>query len=389
MKSKEKAEKTALIYWPFSVFREVHLKKDVGSISQFFREKGYETTLIVGEFLPAGINGVNIYETGNPHSKIMNPLSQVSELIKILKKLFEIFPDIVITYNRNPFFPIIIALYKLRIFFNFARKNRTKFIMKMTSDGNFRFTNFPSLFLANSTLHRILSIASVASLKINYLFFDYISIETECGLENIKRILSKDIKLGVVPNGCAPEYFLEGSEDTSNKENVILAVSRVVRQKSLETLIEAFALIYTDFPKWSVEIVGEIGDQFYYEELAKLVKKLGVDNMVTFEGAVSEGKLLKLYSGASIFCLSSNWEDDSISRREAIAAGLPVITTEAGCGRSLEKYGSIVVPIGDSTALAAGLARLMSDANLRKEISASQKAAVVSWDDVVEKYINL
>ena len=389
MKSKKNSEKTAVIYWPFSVFREVHLKKDVGSISLSFSEKGYKTTLIVGEFLPAGINGVNIYETGNPHSKIMNPLSQASEFIKILKKLLRISPDIVITYNRNPFFPIIIALYKFRIFFNFTRRNRTKFIMKMTTDGNFRFTNFPSLFLANSTLHRILSIASVASLKTNYLFFDYISIETECGLENIKRILRKDRKLGVVPNGCSPGYFLEESEDTSNKENVILAVSRVVRQKSLETLIEAFGLVYTDFPKWSVKIVGEIGDQFYYEELAKMVKKLGVDNMVTFEGAVSEDKLLKLYSRSSIFCLSSNWEDDSISRREAIAAGLPVITTEAGCGRSLEKYGSIVVPIGDSTALASGLARLMSDANLRKKNSVTQMGAVVSWDDVVERYISL
>jgi glycosyltransferase involved in cell wall biosynthesis len=388
LKSKEKAKKTALIYWPFSVFREVHLKKDVGSISQFFREKGYETTLIVGEFLPAGINGVNIYETGNPHSKIMNPLSQANEFIKVLKKLIRLSPDIIITYNRNPFFPLVAALYKFTNIFKFTKRCKTKFIIKMDSDGNFRFTNFPSHFLDNSYFHGVLNISAIVMLKMNYFFSDYISIESECGLEKVKKTLRKAKKLVVVPNGCALSYF-EDDQAVSKKEDVILAVSRVARQKSLETLIEAFALIGPNFPEWSVKMVGDIEDQLYYEELVKLIEKLGLHNSVNFEGTVSQEKLLEFYSRSSIFCLSSNWESDGISRREAIAAGLPVITTEAGCGRSLEKYGSIVVPIGDSTALAAGLARLMSDANLRKEISASQKAAVVSWDDVVEKYINL
>lgn len=177
--------------------------------------------------------------------------------------------------------------------------------------------------------------------------------------------------------------------EVRNEEHVILAVSRVARQKALETLIEAFAQVSSDFPEWSVKIAGEIEDLNYYEELTKITRTLRVDNKVTFEGAVSEHKLLELYSISSIFCLSSNWEGDSISRIEAIAAGLPVITTEAGCGQSLEKYGSVVVPIGDFISLASGLTRLMSDVKLRKEISASQKAAVISWDDVVERYINL
>ena len=389
MKSNKDIKRTAVVYWPFSIFRDIHLKKDVGSISLSFREKGYEITLIVGEFLSTGISGVNIYETGNSHYKIMNPISQASEFIKVMKKLFSLSPDTVITYNRNPFFPIIIALYKFRFFFNFTRRNRTKFIMKMPSAGNFRFTNFPSRFLENFTLNRAISLTAVAVLKINYLFLNYITIETECGLEMIRKILHKDEKLRVVPNGCALRYFEDQLDTVRNKEDVILAVSRVVRQKSLETLIEAFANVSSNFPKWSVKIAGEIEDRNYYEELSNKIKKLRIENRVTFSGTVSDHELLRLYSGSSIFCLPSKWEDDSISRREAIAAGLPVITTEAGCGRSLEKYGSIVVPIGASTALASGLARLMSDANLRKEISATQMAAVVSWDNVVERYISL
>jgi glycosyltransferase involved in cell wall biosynthesis len=259
----------------------------------------------------------------------------------------------------------------------------------MDSDGNFRFTNFPSHFLDKSYFHGVPNISAAVMLKLNNFFSDYISIESECGLEKVKKTLHKAKKLVLVPNGCALSYFEDDHKVVSKKEDVILAVSRVARQKSLETLIEAFAPIGPNFPEWSVKIVGDIEDQSYYEELVKLIEKLGLYKRVNFEGTVSQEKLLEFYSRSSIFCLSSNWEGDPISRREAIAAGLPVITTEAGCGRSLEKYGSIVVPIGDSTALASGLARLMSDANLRKKNSATQMGAVVSWDDVVEKYISL
>lgn len=389
MKSNKNAEKTAVVYWPFSVFRDVHLKKDIGSMSLSFRDRGYETTLIVGEFLATEIVGVNVYETGNSHYKIMNPLSQAMEFIKVMKKLLRLSPDIVITYNRNLFFSVITALYKLTNIFKFTKRLRSKFIIKMDSDGNFRFTNFPPRIFEHSNFLKVLNFSVVVTLKMNYFSSNYISIETECGLEKIKKILHKEGKLRVVPNGCALGYFGNQLDEVRNKEHVILAVSRVARQKSLETLIEAFAQVSSDFPEWSVKIAGEIEDLNYYEELTKITRTLRVDNKVTFEGAVSEHKLLELYSISSIFCLSSNWEGDSISRIEAIAAGLPVITTEAGCGQSLEKYGSVVVPIGDFISLASGLTRLMSDVKLRKEISASQKAAVISWDDVVERYINL
>lgn len=371
------------------MFREVHLKKDVGSIPLSFKKKGYETTLIVGEFLPEGIKGVNIFETGNSHHTIMDPLSNAFEFIKVMKKLFRLSPDIVITYNRNPFFAIIIALYKFKHFFNFSKKNKTKFIMKMTSDGNFRFTNFPPRFIDNAFLNKVISLAAIAAFKINYLFLNYITIETECGLEIIKKKLRSEKKLTVVPNGCALEYFREKQDVVRDKEEVILAVSRVVKQKSIETLIKAFAKVSFEFPMWRVKIVGEIGDPNYYAELSSMSKILEIDNKLTFEGAVSDLELQRLYFTSSIFCLPSNWEDDSISRREAMAAGLPVITTEAGCGRSLEKFGTVVVPIGDSISLAEGLTRLMSDTNLRKKISATQMAAIVSWNDVVERYIGL
>ena len=380
-------KKTAIIYWPFSVFNEVHVKKDVGSIATSLKNKEYETTLIVGKFIPKSIDGINISETGNSHNKILNPISHSIEIIKVIKKLLKLNPDVVITYNRNPFLFIIIFVYKFRKLFSISSTKYTKFIMKMTSDGNFRFSNFPARFLEISSLRKILLISAIIELRINYKLIDFMSIETECGMEKIKHILNKDDKLLVVPNGCSNEYFLTNQTKIQKREESILVVSRIVEQKGLEILVGAYAKISQKFPTWSVKIIGEIEDKNYYLQLSEMVNKRKLDKTITFLGKISDEELLELYFTSSIFCLPSIWEDDSISRREAIAAGLPVVTTEAGCGKLFEQYGSIVVPIRDSNALALGLENLMLSEKLRKEISVKQIGAVVSWDDVVENYL--
>jgi glycosyltransferase involved in cell wall biosynthesis len=380
-------KKTAIIYWPFSIFNEVHIKKDVGSIAKSLGNKGYETTLIVGKYNARKIENINIYETGNSHYNIMNPVSHVTESIMVFKKLASLNPDLVITYNRNPFLFIIILLYKFQNLFHMVSKKSTKFVMKMTSDGNFRFTNFPLKMIRISILRKFLFLSTIAELRINYKFLDSISIETECGMEKLKYILNECKKLVVVPNGCSNEYFLNSQRNAKERDEVILVVSRIVEQKGLETFIEAYAKVAEKFRTWCVKIIGEIEDENYYIQLYNIVKRLKLETKIMFEGKISDKNLLELYSTSSIFCLPSNWEDDSISRREAIASGLPVITTEAGCGKLLEQYGSIVVPIKDPDSLALGMEKLMSNDKLRDEISLKQKKAVVSWDDVVEKYL--
>jgi len=382
-------KKSAVVYWPFSIFSRVHTKKDASGIASSLRKKNYDTTLIVGKFLATKIEGIRTYETGNTHYSILSPLAQANEFFKLLKILFRLSPDIVIAFNRNPTFPLIILLYKLINFFRPERNRKTKFLLKMDSDGQFRFTNFPPHSLKNPTFRKILSISAVLMLKLNYLTFDYISIETECGLERIKKIIHNERKIVVIPDGIDSIYFEEASSSIAERGNVILAVSRVARQKSLEILIEAFTYIHREFPDWVVKVVGEIEDPDYFQELVKNTEKYKLEDKVHFVGSVSEADLLNFYATSAIFCLPSNWEGFPISRLEAIAMGLPVITTEAGCGESLRKYGSIVVPVNDAKSLAEGLRLLMSDSKLRQKIVKSQRGAVISWDDVVEMYLTL
>ncbi len=231
---------------------------------------------------------------------------------------------------------------------------------------------------------------SVAKAKflIDSLFFDFVTAETECAVERFKELTLLKRKVRLVQNG-----FIEEPIDDENasigREHMILTTVRIARQKSLETLIYAFSRIEKEAGDWRVEIAGPVEDQDYYEELKTLIDSLGLTGRVVFLGELSTEDLISRYVRSSIFCLPSLWESFAISRMEAIYFGLPVLSTDAGCGKSLAPFGSIIVPVGDIGAMADGMLKLIKSEELRKSIAISQKKALISWREVIEAYLSL
>ncbi|MFQ1020793.1 glycosyltransferase family 4 protein [Tardisphaera saccharovorans] len=177
----------------------------------------------------------------------------------------------------------------------------------------------------------------------------------------------------------------KAKEASRKKGKVVLSVARISRQKRLDVLICAFHAACAEFPDWELRIVGPVYDQGYFDELKRLVTRLGLIGRVHFVGPVSEDELEAEYDRASIFALTSDWEGSSIARVEAMAHGLPLLTSEAGCGSQYASLGSVVVPVGDVEAASAGLKKLMGDAKLREEIARAQLAAVLTWDQVAAR----
>ncbi len=109
-------------------------------------------------------------------------------------------------------------------------------------------------------------------------------------------------------------------------------------------LIEAFAAMVMKFPDWNLEIIGPITDEQYYDSLKSSVKKYGMEKRILFTGAFNADQLREKYSTSSIFCLFSTYESFAIARWEAIASGMYVISTSAGCASDSLKYGIHIVP---------------------------------------------
>lgn len=107
-----------------------------------------------------------------------------------------------------------------------------------------------------------------------------------------------------------------------------LYVGRLSPEKSLETLIQAFAKVLAKFPRAKLVLVG---DGVSRESLATLVTSLGIHESVLFLGRKEGGELYKEYSMATCLVLPSLSEPWGLVVNEALAFGCPVLVSDA-CG---------------------------------------------------------
>ena len=132
-------------------------------------------------------------------------------------------------------------------------------------------------------------------------------------------------------------------------------------EKDLVTWLRAAALVAKKFPDARFVLVGEGRDSTTFGELQTLVKTLGIVEEVIFLGY--HRNLLPIYSAFDIFVLSSLREGLPNSILEAMALGLPVVTTDVAGAKELVVNGEtgFVVPQKDSEGLARAIVTLLAD----------------------------
>ncbi|MBV8270937.1 MAG: glycosyltransferase family 4 protein [Cupriavidus sp.] len=151
----------------------------------------------------------------------------------------------------------------------------------------------------------------------------------------------------------------------------VLAVGRLTSVKGFDTLLDAWARVASTHRGWRLRIVGE------GEERAALegqCARLGIEDVVELPGAMSP--MEKIYADAAIFCLSSRYEGFSLALVEAMAFGVPVVSTDCETGpRELlsPDIDGLVVPVDDSEAMADALMRLIEDASLRRQLASNAR----------------
>lgn len=140
----------------------------------------------------------------------------------------------------------------------------------------------------------------------------------------------------------------------------LIIVCRQERLKGTGVLIRSLPIILEDFPRVSLDVVGD-GEAF--EEFKKLTLTLGISDRVTFYGRVDHDRVIQLLRQADLFCYpTTDSEGFPKSVLEALACGLPVVTTQVsvipqligtGCGLLIEE----VTP----QAVARAVKKILSD----------------------------
>jgi glycosyltransferase involved in cell wall biosynthesis len=162
----------------------------------------------------------------------------------------------------------------------------------------------------------------------------------------------------------------------------LLTVATITPRKGHDLLVEALARLRN--LDWSLRCAGSLEhDRRHAEKLQALIEKNGMGERIRLLGELSPGQVCDEYASADLFVLPSYLEGYGMALAEAIAHGLPVISTTAGAiPDTVPKAASRLVAPGDIDALTEALREVIDDAAVRGRLVRSARAAAAtlpSW----------
>ncbi len=166
------------------------------------------------------------------------------------------------------------------------------------------------------------------------------------------------------------------------RTKTIVSAGRLSRAKNHALLIKAFATISDRYPDYRLVIYG---DGPLRQQLEALVEDLGMADKVSLPGYTTFVR--EKMEQASLFVLTSDWEGMPNALIEAMALGVPCISTDCkgGGARFLINDGinGLLTPVGDMEALAASMEKVLCNAVLSQQLSIEAKKYVSAWPERV------
>lgn len=183
-----------------------------------------------------------------------------------------------------------------------------------------------------------------------------------------------------IPNGIDLDRFRPPTMSLGQDTNapIIGTVAALRPEKNLSCLIQAFSLL----PSQQNARLMIVGDGPELLHLRETTWALGVADRVSFIGRVDDPS--RLLSQFDIFALSSKTEQMPNSVLEAMAMGLPVVSTDVGDVKHIlaAENAPFVVPIGDSKSFAEAISRLLSDKVVAQSIGRANRMRAQNEFDI-------
>jgi glycosyltransferase involved in cell wall biosynthesis len=200
-------------------------------------------------------------------------------------------------------------------------------------------------------------------------------------------------KIEVVGNGVDPDRFIpqdriscRNALDIPTAAHVLVSVGGLVPRKGFHRIIEVLPQIREHYPELIFLVVGGASAEGNNrQELEEQVQALGLQDNVRFLGPRRPDELSAILSAADVFVLATSNEGWANVFLEAMACGLPVITTDVGGNKEVVSDDSlgIVVPFGDSNALHQAIEISLQRGWDKQRIR--RHAEQNGWDERVER----
>ena len=359
------SERMPKIYLYINVLGGGGAERVIANLANTLAEDGCETTLITSfpvdkEYsIDKKVRRLLLEDHEFRQSRLKRNVTRISKLRKICK---EEKPDILISFMEEPNFRAILATRGLPV----------KTLVSVRNDPNKEYAGKLGAFVG----------------KVLLPMADGCVFQTSDAQKWFPERLQK--KSRIIYNAVKEEFY---QVERTPVRGEIVTCGRLTEQKNHKLLIDAFAEVQKIYPFATLKIYGE---GVLREKLQNQIESLNLNEKVFLMGATND--VAKALQTADLFVLSSDYEGMPNALMEAMAAGVPCISTDCPCGGPRELFGEDasdkLVPCNDSAQLAEAICKVLEttkDGMTEKRHAETFKPDRVNqmWKDYVHDIICL
>lgn len=211
------------------------------------------------------------------------------------------------------------------------------------------------------------------------------------GLADLGNKTFPDIPIEVITNGINLEDFNNIENSKTDKNLNLLFVGRLVPQKGLLTLLKSIDVLVNDKGQKNIKlkIIGEGSER---KKAEQYIEDKKINDNIQFVGWVKLEELNSFYNSADIFVLPSTFEGMPSVVLQAMACGLPIISTKVFGSEDLvcNDLNGYLLEVGDYREIAKKIDCLSKDKNKINKMGEESLRIVqkYTWDNIAKKFIN-
>jgi glycosyltransferase involved in cell wall biosynthesis len=194
-------------------------------------------------------------------------------------------------------------------------------------------------------------------------------------------------KITVIGCGVDTSIFRPLDNTERRQYRLITTASSDQPVKGLSILLNAVANVKTDFPQLKLVVIGQLKKE---GDTEKELEKLQLHNIVEFKSGISTEELVQEYAKSSVAIVPSLYEGFGLPAAEALACGIPLISSDGGALPEVVSDAAYLVKAGDVDELSKAIRELLNNENLRQDFSEKGRQhslQQLSWKKVAEKMV--
>ena len=173
-------------------------------------------------------------------------------------------------------------------------------------------------------------------------------------------------KITVIPNGIDIGIFKPSSIKKSLSFRIVTTASADIPLKGLRHLILALPRVIRQFPLTSLTVIGKSPEK---SNLNKLIDDLDLEDKITFRSGISEKEIVKTYHDSDIAVIPSLYEGFGFGAGEAMACGVPLISTDSGGLKQVIGDAAFKIKPGSVNEIEDGILKLFSEEKIRQDLA--------------------